>query len=484
MMVRGKNRCRRIAIIACVAPLAGLPVTGNAASVLYRTYKGGTGQDVNPDVDFDSSLRMVVAGQTQSASDIATLGAYDTSLGGTQDGFVAQYTSGGLLNWSTYYGGNGLDAFASVVHDSSGHIYAGGYTESTSGVALNWGAITAHQGTLGGGRDGMLTRFDSSGTAIWSTYFGGLGNDEITGVCVASDGSVFATGYTESTTKIALNATHHMALSSSTDGFIAKFNSSGTLLWSTYYGGNAHTASVNCAVDSLGSVIIVGHTYATTGIHKLGWDAVYDGARDGFLAKLSSAGGWTWGSYYGGTAQELLPGVAVDSSDAIYIAGGTDSLNAASAIAGGVGANDTTPNGGTDGFYARFTPLGVRSFGSYYGDTGFDDFHGISVLGTSLFMIGTTDSTMNIATAGSLDTSFNGGLFDGMFIVSPTAGGAPTYGMYLGGTSDDYGDGIAARSTNEVALVSTTGSSGIATAGAPDTSFGGALDVFLERIKM
>lgn len=485
-MIMLGNWHRSSLLCSCVAVLAVAPTMAYASpSLQFGTYKGGTEADVNPDVDFDSNLQMTVVGRTLSSSAIAKLGSYDTILGGTEDGFVAQYDTAGALSWATYFGGGSRDGFASVAHNSSDQIYAGGITESASGILVS-GADPVHQSSLGGDFDGLLVKLSSAGTPSWATYFGGAAEDQITAVCVAGDGSVFATGYTSSSSGIAHSASHHGSLSSTADAFIAKFTSSGTLSWATYYGGtDGPTWGYACAVDSSGSVIVVGSTWASNGIDNAGWDSAYSGGRDGFVAKLSSTGGWSWGTYYGGTGLEDLFAVAVDSSDNIYIAGNTNSGNTGNVIAGGVGAFDTSPNGDSDGFFAKFTSAGSRSWGSYYGGSGGDGFNDISVQGSHVFLTGWTSSTSGIATTGSLDTSFNGGALDAMMVLTSTAGGTPWYGQYIGGPGHDSSARIVGRSSGDVAVVGdTTSLTGIVTTGAADTTQGGSVDVFLQYFMM
>ena len=50
-----------------------------------------------------------ITGTTNSTSNIATTGAYQTSLGGSHDAFVAKFNSAGVMQWATYYGGTGND---------------------------------------------------------------------------------------------------------------------------------------------------------------------------------------------------------------------------------------------------------------------------------------------------------------------------------------------------------------------------------------
>lgn len=477
---------QRLTIVSCVAALAGPPAVAHATpTVQFGTYKGGAAYDGTPDVDFDSNLSMTVAGVTGSSSGVAKALSWDTSMGGDGDGFIAQYDRAGVLTWATYVGASGWDKLFAVAHDSSDQVYAGGSTASSSGILIP-DADPVHQSSLGGETDGLLVKFSSAGAPIWATYFGGPGVEEIKDICVGSDGSVFATGYTTSTSGIAASATHHGSLGSTQDAFIAKFTSSGTLSWATYYGGtDGDTHGLGCAVDSSGNVIVVGDTMANNGIANSGWDGAYSDGKDGFIAKLSSSGTWLWGTYYGSSGIDGFVGVAVDASDNIYVAGSTTSGNTGNVVAGGTGAFDTTPNGGYDGLIAKFTSGGSRSWGSYYGGSGQDGFAGIDVHGTDVFLAGWTSSTSGIATAGSLDTSYNGGGYDGMFVMTGTSGGTPWYGMYLGGSDEDPCYRVAGSSTGDVALAGDTQSnSGVATTGADDTSFGGVDDVYLKYIQM
>jgi len=77
------------------------------------------------------------------------------------------------------------------------------------------------------------------------------------------------------------------------DGFLAKYNSSGSLLWSTYYGGDQYDALAALKLDSDGDVYILGNTTSTNGISTFG------GSPSGvaFLAKFNSAGARQWGTY-------------------------------------------------------------------------------------------------------------------------------------------------------------------------------------------
>ena len=116
--------------------------------------------------------------------------AYDSTQPLTIDPFV---------NWATYYGGGGAELAYSCAVDASGNIYLAGYTSSTSAIASG-----GHQNTYGGGNyDAFLVKFDGNGTRLWSTYYGGSGEDVGRSCTVDAAGNVYLTGYTSSTSGIA-----------------------------------------------------------------------------------------------------------------------------------------------------------------------------------------------------------------------------------------------------------------------------------------
>ena len=130
-------------------------------------------------------------------------------------------TNSYTLNFSTYLGGKWSDIGYALVTDSSGNIYMTGNTDSPSLPMKN-----AYNTTYGGGiyGDVFVAKFDSSGSLIFSTYFGGHISDTGYGISTDNSGNIYVTGDTSSNdfpTKNAYNATY----SGIGDAFVAKFNS-------------------------------------------------------------------------------------------------------------------------------------------------------------------------------------------------------------------------------------------------------------------
>lgn len=445
------------------------------------TYFGGSeGSDTARDVAFTSGSSFVVVGET-SSSGMSTSGSHDPGLTGAQDGFISMWDSVTAAPlWSTYYGGSGEDKFEAVALNSSDEIYAVGYTTSNVWIATPG----AHKTLLGGAHDVMLVKFDSSGTRLWSTYFGGPsvetgggGAGATPAVCVASNGMVYIVGATASSSGIATAGAHDTSLNSTLDGFVAKFSSAGILQWATYYGGNGETMANGCAVDSAGNIYVVGETQATTGIATGGHDNSHNGDTDAFMVKFNSSGVRQWGTYYGGTEYERFANVGTDQSDNVYVAGHTYSSTGIATA----GAHDTI-NGGLDGFVAKFNPSGVRQWGTYFGGNTGDSFSDIHV-GGSIYLAGQTNDP-SLASPSAFDSTIEPSSYDPLY-VNMSLAGVVQHVTFNGGSDWDTAYGVAASPLGTAVLVGATNSTNnIATTGAFDTTYAGTLDAFITVIRL
>src|SRR5690554_820522 len=95
--------------------------------LLWFTYYGGDGKDEITDIIKDGSAIYIVG---KTASDgMATIGAYQNSVEGIADGFIASFDLDGHRNWHTYFGGEGEDEVISLTTDE-GKLFIHGRTTS------------------------------------------------------------------------------------------------------------------------------------------------------------------------------------------------------------------------------------------------------------------------------------------------------------------------------------------------------------------
>ncbi|MCL5270095.1 MAG: hypothetical protein M1457_06005 [bacterium] len=155
---------------------------------------------------------------------------------------------------------------------------------------------------------------------------------------------------------------------SDSDGYVVKLSNDGTLLWSTYLGGDQLDGCGNIAVDSTGAVYAAGSTFSSNWVSG-GYDTIRDGMQDGFLVKLSPNGEHLWSTYLGGDNGDSAGDIVIDSADRVYVFGFTVSPGW---VAGGYDTTITRQ----DYYVAKFTPDGTPLWSTYLGrDAGYlDDF--------------------------------------------------------------------------------------------------------------
>jgi len=184
----------------------------SGSNLVYSTYLGGGNRDGGSGIGIDPAGNAYVTGWTTSANFPTTPGAFQTTLGGVGDqgigdAFIAKLNpSGSNLVYSTYLGGSSDDSGSRIAVDSAGNAYIDGSTGSTNfPVTANAFQPTfgGGDGSLGGGsNDLFVAELSASGSnLLYSTYFGGSGNESgsnLKGLVLDSAGNVYVTSGTSS----------------------------------------------------------------------------------------------------------------------------------------------------------------------------------------------------------------------------------------------------------------------------------------------
>jgi hypothetical protein len=151
----------------------------------------------------------------------------------------------------------------------------------------------------------VLTKFSGSGDTLWTQQIDTLDKQLATAVSTDSLGSVFVSGYDNIYTGPA-----------GLNGFLSKYDSLGSLLWSKQFGSERREETTRVSADGLGNVYVAGYT----GGDLLGQHA---GLGDAFLIKYDSLGNQLWGRQFGTAQAERVHGLSVDGLGNVYIAGTT-----------------------------------------------------------------------------------------------------------------------------------------------------------------
>jgi hypothetical protein len=293
-------------------------------TLIYSTYLGGSDYDGVYGIAVDSSGNAYVTGFTFSA-DFPTQNPYQGTFGGgTYDVFVTKLgPAGDTLIYSTYLGGGGADGGNDIAIDSSGNAYVTGWTDSTDLPTQN-----PYQGTFGGGTyDAFVTKLGPAGnTLIYSTYLGGSNDEPGVDIAVDSSGSAYVTGWTNSTNFPTQNPYQGTLGGGTDDAFVTKLGPAGdTLSYSTYLGGSGVDGGYGIAVDSSGNAYVTGVTDSTDLPTQNPYQGTYGGGYwDAFVTKLGPAGDTlSYSTYLGGSDNDGVYAIAVDSSGNAYVTGDT-----------------------------------------------------------------------------------------------------------------------------------------------------------------
>jgi uncharacterized delta-60 repeat protein len=259
-----------------------------------------------------------------------------------------------------------------------------------------------------GSNDFLIAKYNSSGTLQWDKTLGGSNNDYGFGVTVDSADNIIVCGQTASAGG-GLGAC-----------LIAKYNSSGTLQWDKTLGGSGTDLANGVAVDSADNIIVCGRT-ASDGA----------GGIDLLIAKYNSSGTLQWDKTLGGSSLDVGNGVTVDSADNIIVCGQTAS--------DGDGANEL--------LIAKYNSSGTLQWDKILGGTESD-------VATSV----TVDSADNIIVCGQTASDGAGG--SDLLIAKYNSSGTLQWDKTLGGSGNDYGQGVAVDSANNIIVCGRTESDG------------------------
>jgi hypothetical protein len=295
---------------------------------IWLTNYGGQGGEWFNDVKFDHSGNIVGTGGTTSLNGIATNGAHQMNFSGgpnlsNNDAFLVKFNSLGVIQWGTYYGGTEIEQGYSLATDLNNNIYIAGFTRSNSSISSSG----AFQSAISGISDGFVAMFNSLGVRQWGTYFGGSFEDRVRGIEVDCSGNIVIAGFTNSLNGIATSNSFQVSNNGYYDVFICKLNPLGNQIWSTYFGGSLNEYAFSIATDIACNIYITGFTSSNGIATPTAHQSAISSTTDAFLAKFDSNGYRTWCTYYGGIGGDWGWAITVDSLDNVYTTGETWSPN-------------------------------------------------------------------------------------------------------------------------------------------------------------
>ncbi|MBL8179393.1 MAG: SBBP repeat-containing protein, partial [Bryobacterales bacterium] len=443
-------------------------------TVVYSTYLGGTFADYGRAIAVNAAGEAYITGSSIGRFP-TTAGAFRESPANAPAIFVAKLSAtGASLGYATYLDGAG--AGLGIAVDAAGDAYVAGHTY-TATFTTTMGSV---QQTYGGATDAFVVKLNATGTAqVYSTFLGGLAEDQATAIQVDGSGNAYVSGFTGSSNFPVTTGSYRTSFAGATDAFALKLNATGSVLtYSTLLGGANVDRAYAIAVNGAGEAHIAGQTYSSSFPTTAGaYRTSHGGAADAFVTKLNANGtDAVYSTFLGGSGTcsivdpfrlyqcDAAYGIGLDASGNAYVAGvaGTGFPMA--------GAFQATHGGSGDAFVAQLNAGGTALvFSTYIGGGGGDV--ALSLVHASAngpVIAGFTSSTDLPISPGALQVIRGGGAHEGFLSrLAPCSVTLGSAGSFFPKTAGTYNLAVfaaagcawsASTDVNWVTLNSGTGS--------------------------
>ncbi len=331
-------------------------VSADGSKVLYFTVLGGSFADTAAALALASDGSAYLAGSTGSSDFPVTSGAMDPTfnIAGASQGFLVKVNPAGVVVYSSYLNGTAYTQLTGIAIDSTGDVlltgmggpgYPASSNQPSQGFILEWDPSLAKVLQSIYGYGGGLITLDSQG----NIYVAGNAQGTEPNLALPP----FPSG--------AFQTTHTAKFCEQSTGpgggfsmfcpyqYIAKLDATGKLLWGTYVTGSYGAVAGGMAVDSAGNVIVAGttnsddypvtpgafqtaYTAAAPPLPGSGVDFIGPPNATGFVTKVNATGtDLIWSTYFGGSFQDQITGMAVIPEGDILLSGRAGSSDLVSA---------------------------------------------------------------------------------------------------------------------------------------------------------
>jgi hypothetical protein len=377
-----------------------------------------------------------------------------------------------VLSYSTYAGGAGYDAGYAITTDGAGGVYMTGTTASMGFPAQGSGVTNNN--------DAFVMKFDESGDLLYTTVLACNGNTSGQAIAADSSGNVYIAGTTEANNFPVTNGAWQTVFGGISDAFVAKLNSTGSLVYATYIGGPGQETGTGIGIDTSGNAYVSGFTSGSFPTTAGAAQSQYGGGfADAFVVKLNALGSVAvYATLLGGAGNDEAAAIAVDAAGDACIAGYTDSTNLPV-----YAAVQASPGGEGDALIACLNAAGTAwTMVSYLGGSNLDQAYALAIDASgSLYLAGTTFSPDFPITSGVFQPA-NAGGYDAFLAKLSPGGGMLDYATYLGGNGSDAATTATVGSAGDVWIGGYTTSTNFPVSGAWQPVTGGSFDGFISHL--
>jgi len=242
----------------------------------------------------------------------ATFGSFNLTSAGAQDVFIAKYDRNGNILWAKSAGGPMSDIGNAITFDNSGNVIVTGEFAGTA--MFGTFSLTSTKSNI----NVFTTKLDGNGNFLWAQSGVGPHTDRGLGVACDGAGNIYVTG--QFTDTITFNSAHFSSLYNAI--FLIKYNSAGVEQWFTKAGGGTVNIANSIAVDNSSNVLLTGNFVGTLSFFATTTVTLTPKYTNGiFVAKYNSSGGLLWDVSDASQGSVTSNCISLDNSGNAYIIG-------------------------------------------------------------------------------------------------------------------------------------------------------------------
>jgi len=314
----------------------------------------------------------------------------------------------------------------------------------------------------------------------FSTLLGGSGEDGTGRVAIDSEGNIVLASKSPSMDFPIVNA-YQPEKNGSDDGVIFKLTPDGQkLLFSTFFGGSANEYIYTIGVDSNDDIVIAGTTDSDIFPLKNAIKTYRStSTREVFLAKFSSDGQELYFSTYIFGTSTWVVDLGIDSSDNIVLAGSTD----VEELMETNGMFQPNLNGQTDAFVTKISSDGhTVLFSTFFGGSEFDNIRSMTLDSEANIILSGYTNSENLPQTNNLCNK-SASTYDNYICKLSADGQELLFSSFYGGTRQWGLNELTISSNNDIIYVGETNSLSFPLVSANQSTYaGGETDGFIARI--
>jgi gliding motility-associated-like protein len=439
--------------------------SASAQSPVWGFSTGSIGSDDGNAVRKAPNGNVYVTGKLTGTVDLDPSAAvYNvTTNSGSEDIYLACYTSTGSFVWGFVVGGATYDAALNMAVDSNSNVIIGGYFRGQNvdfDPSVSGTAYLSDQG-LGGGSmtfygDGFVAKYSPAGAYVFAVDLGGSTIYDFTGsVGVDGAGNVYAGGAFTNTMDVDPSPAVYTLSSGNGKCYVVKYSSAGQLIWGKSFAtpGYAATDSHPLGMEIRGAAFYITGVFQSTadfdpsaGVASLTASGIYDG----FLAKYDTAGNYLFAVQQSGSGLDHMLDLCFDPAGDVYITGISNSstVDFNGAAPGGV---ENAPPGSADHniVIGKYTSSGTFIWGHITGGSGADFGRGIEASSTAVYCTGVFSNTVDFDPSSAITNLTSNGNQD-IFISKYDTSGNFLCAFGVGDSGDDQGAQIALDTLDDI----------------------------------